>query len=212
MRGDTSEPISPRKRHLRRGGAPSPLDALLALLALVEGVLDLGHLGGDVGDLEERRVRVAAGDDDVLVAGAVVRVSTTSSMSSQPPLEQVGELVEDIEVWVSSARRRLISAQPSRAASAWSSSVPALRDHDQPEPILCHSMGPPWPVGGARRPRRQDRLLADAPLGRLDELEHPDRPALVPAAQGQPEGRRRLPLAGAAVDDDERAVAALWRW
>src|SRR5699024_11393482 len=38
-----------------------------------------------------------------------------------------------------------ISRHPSRAWAAWSSSVPALRDHDQPEPILCHSIGPPVP-------------------------------------------------------------------
>src|ERR1044072_5687569 len=54
-------------------------------------------------------------------------------------------------------------------------------------------------------------LLADAPLGRLDELEHPDRPALVPAAQRQPEGRGRLALALTGVHDHQRPVAPLPR-
>jgi len=35
----------------------------------VHGVLDLGHLRDQVGGGEQVRVRVAAGDDDVLVAG-----------------------------------------------------------------------------------------------------------------------------------------------
>lgn len=56
-----------------------------------------------------------------------------------------------------------------------------------------------------------DLFLADAPLGGLDELEDADGPALVPAAQREPEGGGRLALARAAVDDDERAVAALAR-
>src|SRR4051812_43505983 len=36
----------------RGGGGGSPLDPPLALLALLEGVLDGGHLGDQVGDLD----------------------------------------------------------------------------------------------------------------------------------------------------------------
>src|SRR6266540_1034080 len=48
----------------------SPLDSLLAADALVEGMLELAHLGDEVGDLDQRRGGVATGDDDVLEAGA----------------------------------------------------------------------------------------------------------------------------------------------
>src|SRR6266487_1905911 len=52
-------------------------------------------------------------------------------------------------------------------------------------------------------------LLANPPFRRLDELEHTDRPALAPGAQGEPEGRRALPLAWPGVDDHQRPVPAL---
>ncbi len=53
--------------------------------------------------------------------------------------------------WACASMRRRISAQPSAAAAAWSSSLPCLRDHDQPSPILCHSTGPPVPVSTCTR-------------------------------------------------------------
>src|SRR6266542_1302926 len=51
----------------------SPPDSLLAADALVEGMLELAHLGDEVGDLDQRRGGVATGDDDVLEAGAVAQ-------------------------------------------------------------------------------------------------------------------------------------------
>ena len=63
----------------------SPLDAPLALAAGVHRVLDLGHLGDQVGGLEQLLRGVAAGDDDVLAARAGrAASSTTSSTSTQP--------------------------------------------------------------------------------------------------------------------------------
>ena len=56
----------------------------------------------------------------------------------------------------------------------------------------------------------EDGLLADAPLGALHELEHPDVPALVPAAQPQPEGGGRFPLAVAGMDGQQGAVTSLF--
>src|SRR6266516_82591 len=48
----------------------SPLDPLLAADAPVEGMLELAHLGDEVGDLDQRLGGIAAGDDHVLeVAG-----------------------------------------------------------------------------------------------------------------------------------------------
>jgi hypothetical protein len=51
-------------------GAPSSVvDAALGADALLVGVLDLGHLGDRVGDLDELGRCVATGDDDVDVFG-----------------------------------------------------------------------------------------------------------------------------------------------
>src|SRR5690606_5627294 len=54
-------------------------------------------------------------------------------------------------------------------------------------------------------------FLANPPLGRFDELEHADRPALVPAPQGEPERSGRLALHLTGVHHDQRTVAALAR-
>src|SRR6266496_5741017 len=51
----------------------SPLDPLLAADAPVEGMLELAHLGDEVGDLDQRGGRVAAGHDHVLEAGAATQ-------------------------------------------------------------------------------------------------------------------------------------------
>jgi hypothetical protein len=48
--------------------------------------------------------------------------------------------------------------------------------------------------------RLQGRLFTDPPLGGLDELEDPDRPALVPATQSEPERRSGLSLTVAGVE------------
>src|SRR5690606_2423396 len=57
--------------------------------------------------------------------------------------------------------------------------------------------------------RLQRGLLPDPPLRGLHELEHRDAPALVPAAQRQPERGGGLPLAVTGVHHEQRPVAAL---
>src|SRR5690606_12696823 len=49
-------------------------------------------------------------------------------------------------------------AQPSRAFSAWPSSAPRLRIHDQPSPILCQATGPPSPVPPSTRRARSSPI------------------------------------------------------
>src|SRR3974377_430751 len=50
-------------------GPASPLDALLPLAPCVHRVLDLGHLGDQIGDLHQPRRGIASGDHHMLVTG-----------------------------------------------------------------------------------------------------------------------------------------------
>src|SRR6266511_508958 len=76
----------------------SPLDSLLAADALVEGMLELAHLGDEVGDLDQRRGGVATGDDDVLEAGAVAQHVDHFGGIDPAERHRIGELVEDQHV------------------------------------------------------------------------------------------------------------------
>src|SRR6185295_14840243 len=53
----------------RASVAPSELDTLLALHARAERVLHQRHFGDEIGHLDQFRLGVAAGDDDMLVGG-----------------------------------------------------------------------------------------------------------------------------------------------
>src|SRR5699024_7456972 len=190
----------------------SPLDALLSLLPPVEGVGDLGHLRGDVGDLEQPRVGVAAGDDHVLVAGTV-RQGLDDLVDVDPaPPEDVGELVEHIERVRLRGEAAPDLGPPLAGVGGMVLLGPRLAG---PRPAGAHLVpldGSPFAgllVESAEG--REGLLLTDPPLRGLDELEDPDRPPLVPAAQGEAEGGGRLALAGPPVDEDERGVATLAR-
>src|SRR5262245_58416022 len=63
----TSEPVP--WNMIARAGMRSELDALLRLYARSEVVLHQGHLGDEVGHLDQRRLGVATGNDD-MQAGA----------------------------------------------------------------------------------------------------------------------------------------------
>src|SRR6476659_5083136 len=53
----------------RASAAPSEFDALLTFHARAERMLHQGHFGDEIGHLDQFRLGVAAGDDDVLVGG-----------------------------------------------------------------------------------------------------------------------------------------------
>src|SRR2546430_979763 len=63
--------------------APSEFDTLLALHAGPERMLDQGHFGDEVGQLDQRRMSVAAGDDHVLVGGLFVAQKTQHRFDRQ---------------------------------------------------------------------------------------------------------------------------------
>src|SRR5436309_2782954 len=84
----------------KRPQSGSVLDALDGFHAFFVGVLDLAHLGGGVGDVDELLGRIAAGDDDVGLGGAVPHGGDDFVHIHPAVLHGVGELVEDEELVV----------------------------------------------------------------------------------------------------------------
>src|SRR6516165_3165049 len=85
-----------------RGGwrARSPLDAPLSLAPRVHRVLDLRHLGDQVGGLHQPRRGRAPGDHHVLVTGPCQQDFHHVVDVDPAPLQRVGEFVEHVEVVV----------------------------------------------------------------------------------------------------------------
>src|SRR6266542_321001 len=163
----------------------SPLDSLLAADALVEGMLELAHLGDEVGDLDQRRGGVATGDDDVLEAGAVAQHVDHFGGIDPAERHRIGELVEDQHV-------------VRRVADAPLDLGPALAG--EPGPAVAHAL-----PGDVAQPL--GRLpLADAPLAGLHELVDADPVAAGPGAQHDAERGGGLAFALAGVDDQQRVV------
>ena len=127
------------------------------------------------------------------------------------PLHRVGELVEHVDV----VGLRLDPAADlgpalARRARRGRRRCPACGSTTSPRPSCATRRARPRRSRSCRRPSARNAvLLADLPLRRLHELEHPDRPALAPAAQREPERGGRLALHLAGVHDEQRAVAAL---
>jgi hypothetical protein len=71
-----------------------PLDPLLGADALVHRVLDLLDAGHEVGELDQLGSGVAAGDDDVLKAGAVAQRGDDVGNVDPPPCDRVRDLVD----------------------------------------------------------------------------------------------------------------------
>src|SRR6266498_1610185 len=150
----------------------SPLDPLLATDALVEGMLELSHLGDEVGDLDQRVGSVAARHDHVLEARAVAE--HVDHLGGVDPAERhrIGELVEDQHVV------RLIADATLDLLPALAGEVGGfLEVAGDPGPSVAHAL----PVDVAQPLRGPP--LADAPLAGLDELVDADAVAAGPGAQ-----------------------------
>src|SRR6266536_3154624 len=173
----------------------SPLDALLAADGLVERVLDLAHLGDQVGGLEQLGGSVAAGDDHVLESGPVAQ--HVDHLGGVHPAERhrIGELVEDQQV-VGLVRDAALDLVPALTGQVGG----LLQIAGHPGPAVAHAL--PGDVA-----KLLGRLpLANAPLAGLDELVDADPVAACPAAQHDAEGGGRLPLAVARIDDQQGVV------
>src|SRR6266542_442614 len=173
----------------------SPLDSLLAADALVEGMLELAHLGDEVGDLDQRRGGVATGDDDVLEAGAVAQHVDHFGGIDPAERHRIGELVED-----QNFVRRVADA-PLDLGPALAGEVGGLLEiAGDPGPAVAHAL-----PGDVAQPL--GRLpLADAPLAGLHELVDADPVAAGPGAQHDAERGGGLAFALAGVDDQQRVV------
>src|SRR4051794_3895768 len=193
-------PSSSRRRSWSRRSrcAGSPLDTLLRADALVHRVLDLVDLGHQVGGGDELRRGVAAGDDDVLEAGAPGERADDLVLGDPAVLDRVGELVEQQELVALVVDAALDLLPPCAGAVGR-----LLEVLGQPGPAVAHLL----PLDPAERLR--GLRLADLPLAGLDELEDAAAVAARPRAHQHPERGRRLALAVAREDDQQRPVARL---
>src|SRR6266536_908826 len=173
----------------------SPLDALLAADALVERVLDLAHLGDQVGGPEQLGGSIPAGDDHVLEPWPVAQHVDHLGDVQPAKRHRIGEFVEDqqVEGLVRDAALDLVPAFAGQVGGL-------LEVAGHPGPAVAHAL--PGDVAEllGRLP------LANAPLAGLDELVDADPVAACPAAQHDAEGGGRLPLAVPRVDDQQRVV------
>src|SRR5450631_1438364 len=99
----TTDPLAAAARSIRASSlrswdahSRSPLDSPLALLPGVHRVLDLGHLGDEVGRLDQSGSGIASCNDDVLVTGAVAQGRYDLVDVDPAPLHRVGELVQHV--------------------------------------------------------------------------------------------------------------------
>src|SRR5579875_1871972 len=76
----------------------SPLDPLLSADAAVQRVLDLAHLGDQVGELDQLGRRVTAGDHDVLETWPLAQRGHDVIERNPAPVDRIGHLVEQQEL------------------------------------------------------------------------------------------------------------------
>ena len=76
----TSEPVP---WNMKRARGHSELDACLRLHAGREMMLDRAHLGDEIGRLDQLRLGVAAGDDDMQIGAPRCAAAATTSSSGR---------------------------------------------------------------------------------------------------------------------------------
>src|SRR5579875_3934236 len=81
-----------------RRGVGSPLDAFLAFAPDVHRVLDLGHLGDQIGGVRQSRRGITSGDHHMLAARARQQGIHHVIDVDPSPLQRIGEFVEYVEV------------------------------------------------------------------------------------------------------------------
>src|SRR5215211_7786623 len=180
------------RRGPRRPTAASVLDALAGLDALVEGVLDLHHLGHGVGQVDHRPGGVAPGDHHVGPRRPVAQGGDHVVLGDPAVLHRVGDFVEDDQVVVAAGQL------PGRHVPG----VAAL-GHRLVEvgrlPGEAVAQGVPFDAEVLAQ-----LALPGLPLVALDELHDHHPPAAGPGPAHDPERGRRLALAVAGVDEDDR--------
>src|SRR3954447_20223752 len=168
----TSEPVpcSISARVIRSGS--SELDPRLRLDPGAERVLDQRHLGDEVGDLQERRRRVAAGDDDMQIARLALQHGHDLVERQIVVAQHDVQLVEQHHPvgWVGDH----IPGRFPGGAGGGDVAGAVLRVPGEPLPHRA--------AGDEIGKPRQHGALAGVP-GALDELHHPDPEPVPDAAQ-----------------------------
>src|SRR5882757_745159 len=190
--------------------APSPFDASLSLAPDVHRVLDLRHLGDQVGGVNQVRVRGPPGDHHVLATRPIAQRGHHLCHVHPPPLHRVGELVEHVQVMLLRGQSAL-DLRPALGGVRGMVLLGARTTRPGPPGAHLVPLHRPALTGLLMHPaqRGQRPLLADLPPGALHELENTDGPARVPGPQGQAERGGGLPLVLPGVHDQQWLLAAL---
>ena len=162
-------------------------------------MLDHLHLGDQIGGLDQRLGRVAAGDDDVDVGRLVVAQERDHFVDRQIVVaEHDVEFVEQHDLVLAGGDDRL-GALPGGAGRG----EVALAILGLPGEALAHRVDRHEVAEFLQRD-----ALAGLPLA-LDELDDGDRHAVAEGAEDHAEGGRRLALALAGVDDQQALLDRL---
>jgi hypothetical protein len=158
-------------------------------------MFDLAHLGDQIGQLDQARMRVAAGADDMDVLGARGQRGDNFFGVEHAVADDVIDLIQDDQV-VSSALNLREAELPGLLAQAHVFGI-GLRAADFHK---AASHGPNLDLVVAQE--FGCVKLAVMP-GAFNELHHEHAQALTHGAKGGAEGTRGLPFSRAGVDDEE---------
>ncbi len=154
-------------------------------------MLALGHLGDGGGQFAQGLGCAPSGDDHVLSAGTLGQHLQNLVQVDPAAQQRVGELVQHVEP-VGLRRHQFADVPPGGARDlGLGVQVATAPGPGEAQSVRDPADGPALAglaVQGVQG--LEGDPLAGVPTGRLDELEHPDRPALRPATQrGAERGR-----------------------
>src|SRR5690348_14050409 len=183
-----------------RAGMISELDAGLRLHAGGEMVLDQSHLGDEVSGGNEFRLGVAASDDDMQAIAARSERGDDGAEVEIVVAQRDIELVEDNE-----GKARVGHELPRLRPGTLGGRDITRTILRLPGEALAHR------VPGDLIAKAGERVALGRMPRALDELHDADAMAAAEHAQGEAEGGRRLPLAGAGVHDQKTLLDRLLR-
>src|ERR1700682_410063 len=177
----------------------SELDAFLRLHALAERMFYQSHLGHEIGHLDQGSMRVAAGDDDMLVGRLLVAQKIQHILDRQIFVAQYDvELIQHHHA-VTIVADEFFRALPARGGGGDVAGA-ILR---LPGKALAHDV-----QRRQLRKFRQHPRLAGVPRRRLRKLYDSDGIAMTDMAKHHADRGGGLALAGAGMDDQQALLAS----